>query len=66
MRHVAKREFIDGDLSSAEHYGRQFHINYCKEDECACDGRKQVEERLDSRIFTWTLQEYKEWRGTLG
>jgi hypothetical protein len=59
------REFVDGDLSSAEHYGKQFHVNYCKEDGCCLDGRKQVEEILEPKIFVWKLSEYREWRSTI-
>ena len=63
-----KREFIDGDLISAEHYGKSFHVNYCKEDECCKDGMKKVEEvdeRFDPRLYNWTIEGYTEWTRSL-
>ena len=70
MRGV-KREFVEGNLSDAEHYGKQFHVNYCKEDECCREGMKVVEEvfekveRFDPRLFNWTLEGYTEWTRSL-
>ena len=60
--------FLDGNLSADEgRYGRNFHVNYCKDDECVKDGLKKVEEfftteeRFDPRLFSWTLEGYQEW-----